>query len=126
MRKITKVINIFNFEELKTEIKSKIIDDFREIIINDNFEVLEENYNYMLEDTYKLYGCKIEYDFSYSQGDGVCFYNNRCNLLSYTVLKNKDIKNANVFEKYLLENGLVNENLLVISRQRQLHLLCQK
>lgn len=112
MRKITKVINIFNFEELKPEIKSKIIGDYREILVNDNFEVLEGNFNYMLEGTYKLYDCKIEYDFSYSQGDGVCFYKNKCDLLSYTVLKNKDVKNANVFEKYLMENNLVNDNLL--------------
>lgn len=112
MRKIVKEINIFNFEELESDIQKKIINDFKEMLVNDNFELLEENYIYKLENDYKLYDYEIEYSLSYSQGDGVCFYNNRYNLLSYTVLKNNDIKNANVFEKYLIENNLINDKLL--------------
>lgn len=112
MRKIVKEINIFNFEELKPEVQEKIINDFKEILINDNFEVLEENYNYMLKENYNLCDYEIEYSLSYCQGDGFCFYSDRYNLLSYTVLKNKDIKNANVFEKYLIENNLINDILL--------------
>ena len=39
MKKITKEINIYNFEELKAEIQNKLINDFRENLVNDNFEV---------------------------------------------------------------------------------------
>lgn len=112
MRKIVKEINIYNFEELKENIQNKLISDFGEILINDNFEFLEEDLSRKLEEDYKMNDYKIEYSLSYSQGDGLCFYNNQYNLLSYTVLKNNDIKNANVFEKYLIENNLVNDILL--------------
>lgn len=105
-------INIYNFEELKEEIQNKLINDFRENLINDNFEMLSENYHYILKENYKLYDFKIEYSLSYSQDDGVCFYNDRYNLLSYTVLKNNDIEQANVFERYIIENNLVNDILL--------------
>ena len=35
MRKIVKEINIYNFEELKEDIKNKLINDFKDILIND-------------------------------------------------------------------------------------------
>lgn len=112
MRKIVKEINIFNFDELKPEVQNKLINDFRETLVNDNFELLYENYIYILKENYNLCDYEIEYSLSYSQGDGFCFYSNRYNLLSYTILNNKDVKNANVFEKYLIENNLVNDILL--------------
>ena len=92
MKKIVKEINIYSFEELKEDTQNKIMKDFKEILINDNFDMLSENYNYILKEKYKLYNFDINFSLSYCQGDGVCFYNNKYNLLSYEVLKNKDIK----------------------------------
>ena len=112
MKKIVKEINIYKFDELKEDTQNKIIKDFKEILINDNFDMLSENFNYILKDNYKLYNFEINYSLSYCQGDGVCFYNNKYNLLSYEVLKNKDTKNANIFEKYIIENDLINDELL--------------
>lgn len=112
MRKIVKEINIYKFDELKEETQNKLIKDFKEILINDNFDMLSENFNYILKEDYNLYNFEINYSLSYCQGDGVCFYNNKYNLLSYEVLKNKDIENANIFEKYIIENDLINDKLL--------------
>lgn len=112
MRKIMKEINIYSFEELKEETQNKLINDFKDILSNDNFDMLSEDYNYILKEKYKLYNFEINYSLSYCQGDGVCFYNNRYNLLSYEVLKNKDVENANIFEKYIIENDLINDKLL--------------
>ena len=112
MKKIVKEINIYSFEELKEDTQNKIMKDFKEILINDNFDMLSENYNYILKEKYKLYNFDINFSLSYCQGDGVCFYNNKYNLLSYEVLKNKDIKNSNIFEKYIIENDLINDELL--------------
>lgn len=112
MRKIVKEINIYKFEELKEETQNKIIKDFKDQLINQNFNNFSDEIKLHLKDNYKLYDLEVDYSLNYCQGDGICFYNNRYNLLSYEVLKNKDIKNANIFEKYIIENNLINDKLL--------------
>lgn len=112
MKKIVQEINIYSFDELKEETTNKIIKNFKDKLIDQNFNNFSDDIKFYLKDTYKIYDYEIEYSFSYCRGDGICFYNNRYNLLSYEVLKNKDIKNANIFEKYIIENNLINDKLL--------------
>ena len=112
MRKILKEIKIFDFEELKEETQKKVVEDFKSDLIDENFNIFRDDIYMYLEEMYKMVGYEVEYDLSYCQGDGLCFYNNRYNLLSYTVLKNNDLKNANVLEKYIIENNFNNDLLL--------------
>ena len=102
MRKIE--MNIYKFKELKEEVQKKLLDDFRNDLIDANFNYLEEELNHVLTNDYNLNDFNISYSLSYSQGDGVCFYNKNINILNYYILKNNDYQKANAFEKYVLDN----------------------
>ena len=113
MRKEMKEIKIYKLEELKKEVKAKVIERFGEHLVERNFEIFQEEAGEILSSEYKMKDYQIEYSLSYSQGDGLCFYNENKSLLSYNIIKNKDIENANVFEKYCIEQ-LNNEQYLLL------------
>ncbi len=77
--------------------------------MSEEFNNLEEIKK--LLNTFTIVDYTIEYsennEYSYLQ-----FYNNKYNLLNYDILKNKDIKNANVFERSLIEDKLITNTLL--------------
>lgn len=96
MRTITKIINLYNFDELSEKSKEKVVNASREHLYTEHCDnvddvIYECLYNYGVGDA------EYNYSLSYSQGDGVCFYN--INLFSYTRLtsKNNNIK-LNKFE----------------------------
>ena len=87
MRTITKIFNVYNFDELSEKAKEKVLNTERDKLYNDHCENLDDViyeclYNYGVGDA------EYNYSFSYSQGDGVCFYN--INLFSYSRLTSKD------------------------------------
>ena len=96
MRTITKIFNIYTFDELSEKAKEKVVNTVREDLYNnhcDNVDdvIYECLYNYGVGEA------EYNYSLSYSQGDGVCFYN--MNLFSYTRLTSKVYnKKLNKFE----------------------------
>jgi len=73
----TTTIQLYNFDELSDEAKSKALDNHNE---NNQFDFLEDNLseylNELLEEA-KINGeAKLYYDLSYCQGDGVNFEGN--------------------------------------------------
>ena len=87
MKTITKIFNIYNFDELSEKAKEKVVNASREYLYTEHCNnvddvIYECLYNYGVGDA------KYNYSLSYSQGDGVCFYN--INLFSYTRLISKD------------------------------------
>lgn len=81
MRKETKVINIYKFEELKEDVKQKLIEreveDQHEIYCeNFLYEAMEEKAQELLKKYFKNNNAKINaiyYDLSYTQGSGAMF-----------------------------------------------------
>lgn len=100
MRTITKIINLYNFDELSEKAREKVLNTEREYLYNNHCNNLDDFicdclYNYGVEEA------KYNYSLGYSQGDGVCFYN--INLFSYSRLTSKDNnKRLNKFEKEAL------------------------
>lgn len=96
MRTITKIINLYNFDELSEKAREKVVNTVREHLYNnhcDNVDdvIYESLYNYGVGEA------EYNYSLSYSQGDGVCFYN--MNLFSYSRLTSKVYnKKLNKFE----------------------------
>lgn len=96
MRTITKIINLYNFDELSEKAKEKVLNTEKEYLYNNHCNNLDDFicdclYNYGVEEA------KYNYSLNYSQGDGVCFYN--INLFSYSRLTSKDYnKRLNKFE----------------------------
>ena len=87
MRTITKIINLYNFDELSEKAREKVLNTEREELYSMHCQNVDDVIydclcNYGMEDA------KYNYSLSYSQGDGVCFYN--INLFSYTRLTSKD------------------------------------
>ena len=87
MRTITKIINLYNFDELNEKAREKVLNTEREELYSMHCQNVDDVIydclcNYGMEDA------KYNYSLSYSQGDGVCFYN--INLFSYTRLTSKD------------------------------------
>ena len=87
MRTITKIINLYNFDELSEKAKEKVINASREYLYTEHCNNIDDVIydclcNYGMEDA------KYNYSLGYSQGDGVCFYN--INLFSYIRLTSKD------------------------------------
>ena len=77
MEKITKVFNIYNFDELNEEIKNKVIEKEKQSQEDDYCNMqLNDDMNYKAEELLKQYfnienGVNnIYYDLSYSQGSG--------------------------------------------------------
>lgn len=72
----TTQIQVYKFKDLKTDIQEKVLNRFREkndypFLENDLTEYLKEILN---ENGIKVNDLKIEYDLSYRQGSGFCFY----------------------------------------------------
>ena len=96
MKTITKIINLYNFDELSEKAKEKVVNASREYLYTEHCNNVDDViydclYNYGVGDA------EYNYSLNYSQGDGVCFYN--INLFSYTRLTSKDYnKKLNKFE----------------------------
>ena len=104
MRQVT--VNVYKFEELSDEIKRIVSDKLYHDILEDRYANLE---NYLLEylkENYKLENIDIDYDFGYDlETDEVCIYTkNKQNLINYSIIANKDVNKANIFEKYIIDN----------------------
>ena len=105
MRTITKIINLYNFDELNEKAREKVINASREYLYTEHCNNVDDViydclYNYGVGDA------EYNYSLSYSQGDGFCFYN--INLFSYTRLTSKVYnKKLNKFELEVLT--LLNE-----------------
>ena len=87
MKTITKIFNIYNFDELNEKAREKVLNTEKDKLYNEHCNNVDDViydclYNYGVGDA------KYNYSLSYSQGDGVCFYN--INLFSYTRLTSKD------------------------------------
>jgi hypothetical protein len=70
-----KLINVYEFEELKDNIKEKVIDRFRN---KNDYYFLKENLEESLKELLEQHNIKFEdfnlfYSLSYCQGDGLCF-----------------------------------------------------
>lgn len=104
MRKIVKELNVYEFKELSEEAKKTVYEELREKLINDNFENFKIYVEEILKNCHKLKNFDYEYSLSYCQGDGICIFNNKFNLLRYNIIKNNDFENANIFEKFILKN----------------------
>ena len=87
MRTITKIFNIYNFDELSEKAKEKVVNTVREHLYTEHCNNVDDVIYECLYN-YGVGGAEYNYSLSYSQGDGVCFYN--INLFSYTRLINKD------------------------------------
>ena len=72
MKQVTKVYNVYAFEELSNEAKDKAKDKLSEFIVNDRFEWLNGDLEESLKACYDIDG-KISYDLSLTQGDGLHF-----------------------------------------------------
>lgn len=78
MRKFTTEHTVYSFDELTTEAKAIAIEQYRESIVDDGYDDLEE---YMQESLYGLLGLNkiksddatVRYSLGYSQGDGASF-----------------------------------------------------
>jgi hypothetical protein len=72
MKQVTKVYNVYTFEELSKEAQSKVNDKMNEIIIEDRFEWLKEDLEESLKASYDIDGY-VFYSLTSSQGDGLYF-----------------------------------------------------
>lgn len=87
MRTITKIINLYNFDELSEKAKEKVLNTKRDELYSMHCQNVDDViYDFLCN--YGMEDAKYNYSLSYSQGDGVCFYN--INLFSYTRLTSKD------------------------------------
>jgi hypothetical protein len=72
MKQVTKVYNVYTFEELSNEAKSKVKDKLTSFIVDDRFEWLKSDLEESLKASYDIDGY-VFYSLSYSQGDGLHF-----------------------------------------------------
>lgn len=102
MREIKTTIQIYNFDELNENIKSRLIDDEREKIIADNFFLIKDNFDYYLKSNYNIKNVyNYYYDLSYSQGDYVTIALDNDFINLKRLIEKKD---NNIFEKKLIES----------------------
>jgi hypothetical protein len=72
MKQVTKVYNVYTFEELSKEAKAKVKDKLSEVIVDDRFEWLKSDLEESLKACYDIDG-DISYSLTSSQGDGLHF-----------------------------------------------------
>jgi hypothetical protein len=72
MKQVTKVYDVYTFEELSKEAQSKVKDKLSEVIVDDRFEWLKSDLEESLKASYDIDG-DVSYDLSYCQGDGLHF-----------------------------------------------------
>lgn len=110
MRIETKEIKIYKFKELSEDVKENVKENFDSLIQNIKFDWLKEDLLEYLKSKHNIKGCKLEYSFSYCQGDGCCFYDIK--LLNYERLKHK--KDMNSFECFIVEKYSSEEIELIL------------
>jgi hypothetical protein len=72
MKQVTKVYDVYAFEELSKAAQSKVKDELSDVIVSDRFEWLKEDLEESLKASYDIDG-HVSYDLSSCQGDGLHF-----------------------------------------------------
>ena len=102
------LVKIYKFDELKENIKEKLIESEKLTQIEKNFYSLNDDLENYLEEKYNIKNIEIDYSLGYCQGDGVCFY--KKSIINSNIVNNKDSFNANIFEEFLINCDVVLEN----------------
>lgn len=72
MKQVTKVFNVYTFEELSKAAQSKVKDKLSEVITSDRFEWLKSDFEESLKACYDTNG-DVSYSLTSLQGDGLYF-----------------------------------------------------
>ena len=73
MKQVSKVFNVYQFNELSQEAQERVLKDNQEFIVNDRFHFFDEETTAFLEVEYDLKDPLLLYDFNQSQGSGFSF-----------------------------------------------------
>jgi hypothetical protein len=73
MKQVSKVFNVYQFNELSQEARERVLKDNQEFIVNDRFHFFDEEATAFLEVEYDLKNPLLLYDFNHSQGSGFSF-----------------------------------------------------
>jgi hypothetical protein len=74
MKQVTKVYDIYEFNELDDKAKKVAFDIIKDIIVDDRLSFFQDDCYEVLKDVYNLLDVKrVSYDLSFSQGDGLSF-----------------------------------------------------
>jgi hypothetical protein len=115
MKQVSKVFNVYQFNELSQEAQERVLKDNQEVIINDRFRFFDEETTAFLEVEYDLKNPLLLYDFNHSQGSGFSFSVDTFNTPKVValLLSNPKIKNE-LWLKSLIEtyNPIINIGVL--------------
>lgn len=106
----TKEFNIYKYNEIEDEKqRGKILEKYRDILIDDNFAFLEDDLKEILKEDYNINNAKVYYNFGYSQGNGLRF---ECDdllasdylkkVVKAALTKNEKAQMTNILKKYYL------------------------
>lgn len=106
----TREFKVYKFNEIKDEkTKKEKLDKFRNIIIDNNFDTLEDSLLDILQEKYDIKNARIFYILSYCQGDGLRFEHDDIlsseyfmNLVKKQLTKSEKIQFTNLLKKYYL------------------------
>lgn len=74
MKQVTKVYDIYEFNELGDKAKKAACDIIKDIIVDDRLSFFQDDCYEVLKDVFNLLDVKrVTYDLSFSQGDGLSF-----------------------------------------------------
>jgi F0F1-type ATP synthase gamma subunit len=74
MKQVTKVYDIYEFNELGDKAKKVAFDIIKDIIVDDRLSFFQDDCYEVLKDVFNLLDVKrVSYDLSFSQGDGLSF-----------------------------------------------------
>jgi hypothetical protein len=74
MKQVTKVYDIYEFNELGDKAKKAAFGIIKDIIVDDRLSFFEDDCYEVLKDVYNLLDVKrVNYDLSFNQGDGLSF-----------------------------------------------------
>jgi hypothetical protein len=74
MKQVTKVYDVYEFNELGDKAKKAAFDIIKDIIIDDRLSFFQDDCYEVLKDVFNLLDVKrVNYDLSFSQGDGLSF-----------------------------------------------------
>lgn len=115
MRKITKIFNIYNYNELNKEAQEKARREAYDLLTEIKCDFLQEDLEDRLKANYNIIPDELYYSLSYCQGDGLCF--TLRNILSYSTLKEAIVKDSdeslNAFEKTVFELDIPKRDLIL-------------
>lgn len=115
MRQITKIYNVYNYNELNKEAQEKARGEVYDLLAEIKCDFLQEDLEDHLKTNYGIVPDELYYSLSYSQGDGLCF--TLKNIFSYGTLKEAIAKNndkgLNAFEKTVFELGPSKRDLIL-------------